>query len=435
MRQAPFAATAMKKKHVTSRRIGLACAFFVLAASFAFRQTYGRAGSFANGSFENDYGSWTASGHQVIQVAHPSHAASDGSKVVVFNANNEPGGVLSQTFATTPGQRYGLTFDVGTVGAIADQRMRVTAEGTGFLLDQTLVFAGPTAGPFYIPQHLTFVAESPSTTLTFEDVSFSYFVIDSLLDNVGITPESAQLPLVTSQPQRTAVVQGGGATFIVGASGTGLTYQWQFAGTTIPGATTSSYTVTAADGSKAGNYRVIVTNTAGSVSSSAATLTVLPPAILLNGSFEYGSAAWTFSNSSVSTSTNMSYGVTDGTQLVHFNFAQQQPTGVLSQSFATTAGEAYVLAFDVGATSVLTQNEQRMQVTVQGATSPLLSQSISVFAAKGGAYQPQTFTFVADSSTTTLVFQDTSPTTINVDLLLDHVRVTVAERAVKRTRD
>src|SRR5207253_6199954 len=105
----------------------------------------------------------------------------------------------------------------------------------------------------------------------------------------------------------------------------------------------------------------------------------------------YGSAAWSFSGA-VATSTNVNYGVTDGTQLVHFNFGQLSPNGVLSQSFETTNGQTYVLAFDVGAFSNTNQNEQRMQVTVQG-SGTLLTQTISVFApGNGGHYLPQSFT-------------------------------------------
>jgi hypothetical protein len=172
-----------------------------------------------------------------------------------------------------------------------------------------------------------------------------------------------------------------------------------------------------------------VSNGSGSVSSSAATLTVLPPATLLNGSFEYGSAAWTFSNSSVSTSTNPAYGTTNGTQLVHFNWGQQQPTGALSQTFATTPGESYRLAFDFGAFSLINREEQRLRVRVTG-TSTLLTQLVAVVApGNGSRYSPWEFTFTANSAATTLSFEDASLVTDNVDIVLDNVRV---ERAGDR---
>src|SRR6185503_13070550 len=171
---------------------------------------------------------------QGIATNDPNHPASQGSKVVVLNLNNLPpqGSVralLSQTVVTIPGQRYGLAFDVGTVNAIVDQRVRVRLEGSGVLLDQVITFAGPTTGAFYIPQHVSFVANSTNTKLTFTDESFTPMVVDSLLDNIQITAESPDLPLVVSQPQRAAAPVGGQATFAVGATAPGpVSYQWQF---------------------------------------------------------------------------------------------------------------------------------------------------------------------------------------------------------------
>jgi hypothetical protein len=91
--------------------------------------------------------------------------------------------------------------------------------------------------------------------LTFADESYTYVVLDSLLDNVRLTTQSSQAPLVTAQPARTFAVQGGSATFSVGASGIGLSYQWQFGGSNITGATGSAYTVTGGARAKVSTYR------------------------------------------------------------------------------------------------------------------------------------------------------------------------------------
>jgi hypothetical protein len=381
----------------------------------------------SNGSFESDYAGWFSSGNQAIATSDPGHPASQGSKVVVFNGNNlTANGVLSQTFPTVQGQRYALTFDLGTIGAVADQRLEVALQGSSLLYDQIHTVSAPSSALYYSTQHVTFVADSLATTLTFTDQSITYFFIDMLLDNVQVTPENAQAPIVTAQPQKTFAVQAGSASFSVTASGAGpLTYQWLFNGGVIPGATNSTYSLSGATAGNAGNYSVVVSNASGSVTSSQASLIILPPSILLNGSFEFGSAAWTFSNFlDVSVSTNTTYGVSDGAQLVHFNFAQRPPAGVLSQTFTTTPGQTYTLAFDLGAFSNGNQAEQRIQVQLQG-NAQLLSQTVSVFApGSGGAYVPQSFSFVADSTSTTLTFTDVSPTTLDVDLLLDNVRVT-----------
>ncbi len=437
----------MINDRISSEQFRLACSLLILTSGLSYGQT---SQSFQNGTFESDYSGWIASGQQRIATNELSHPASDGSSVVVFNPGNAfPDAVLSQAFATSPGRRYGLSFDLGTVGRISDQRIRVTLEGNGTLVDQVVVVTGRDAHPFWTPQHISFVADSTRTKLTFADQSSAYYFIDTLLDNVRIIDESSEAPLVTSPPRHTASKQGGSATISVEASGNGiLSYQWQFDGRDIPGANRSSYTVTAADAAKAGNYRVVVSNAAGSVESSAATLTVLPPALVLNGSFEYGSAAWVFNGpDDVAVSPNTNYGVTDGKQLVHFNFAQRPPGGRLWQSFATTAGQEYVLAFDVGAVSQLNRDQQRMRVTVQG-NQTVLSQEMSVWSPGvgrrarllraisffeprnlplGSRYRRKRFAFVADSGTSTLTFEDVSHTTVNVDLLLDNVEVTLQD--------
>jgi len=82
-------------------------------------------------------------------------------------------------------------------------------------------------------------------------------------------------PTISSQPANIAVNQGDTASFSVTAIGTApIAYQWRRNGTAIGGATAASLSLANVQPSVAGTYSVTVTNTAGSVTSSGATLTV-----------------------------------------------------------------------------------------------------------------------------------------------------------------
>ena len=99
-------------------------------------------------------------------------------------------------------------------------------------------------------------------------------------------------PLVTAQPANVLVLQGTNAAFGVSLSGTApFRYQWRFNGTNLLNATNATYAISSAGTNSAGNYAVVVTNAAGSTTSSNAALTVvLSPKSRTN----YASSAATF---------------------------------------------------------------------------------------------------------------------------------------------
>ena len=83
---------------------------------------------------------------------------------------------------------------------------------------------------------------------------------------------------ISSQPQPLLVTAGSSATFSVTASGTvPLAYQWFKNGTAIAGAVYSTYTIASVGTSDPGSYSVTVSDSAGSVRTSAAALTLPPP--------------------------------------------------------------------------------------------------------------------------------------------------------------
>ena len=65
--------------------------------------------------------------------------------------------------------------------------------------------------------------------------------------------------------------------FSVTATGPFLAYQWQHAGTNLPGATGTSYIIASAQKADGGNYSVVITNSYGSATSAVAVLTVNLP--------------------------------------------------------------------------------------------------------------------------------------------------------------
>jgi hypothetical protein len=92
----------------------------------------------------------------------------------------------------------------------------------------------------------------------------------------GNTPSPLSAPSITTEPSNQIVIVGQTASFSVVAAGTSpLSYQWQKNGLAIVGATSSSYvTPPSATSDNGAQFIVTVTNAAGNVSSSAATLTV-----------------------------------------------------------------------------------------------------------------------------------------------------------------
>ena len=83
-------------------------------------------------------------------------------------------------------------------------------------------------------------------------------------------------PSITVQPVNQSVAVGQAATFAVTAGGTApLTYQWSKNSAAIAGATSASYTTAATVAGDTGSaFTVVVSNTAGSITSAGATLTV-----------------------------------------------------------------------------------------------------------------------------------------------------------------
>ena len=142
---------------------------------------------------------------------------------------------------------------------------------------------------------------TPATTTADSGASFDVVVsntagtVTSTAATLTVTT-AAVAPTISTQPVNQTVTAGQTATFTVVAAGTApLGYQWQKNGINIAGATSTSYTTPATTTADSGStFRVVVSNTAGTVTSSAATLTVSTapaPAIQVSpASINFGNA-------------------------------------------------------------------------------------------------------------------------------------------------
>ena len=90
------------------------------------------------------------------------------------------------------------------------------------------------------------------------------------------------LPIISVQPVSRTVPAGTNTTFSVTASGlAALAYQWRFNQTELPGKNNTTLSLTNVQSANAGGYDVVITNYYGAVTSSVATLTVLPAAAII----------------------------------------------------------------------------------------------------------------------------------------------------------
>ncbi len=167
-----------------------------------------------NGSFESGLDGWTATGHASIESESP-YQPTDGIKTAAFNSTNrEPNGILIQTFATEPGVRYVVDFDVGVLSYNSDeQRLRVEMRNVSnpvSFMNDTLFLQGTGGGStVWMPKHYEFIAQENLTELVFSDLSPHTVDLDLLLDHVLVYNPDYHLWVTTAADENDGVLGAG----------------------------------------------------------------------------------------------------------------------------------------------------------------------------------------------------------------------------------
>ena len=179
--------------------------------------------------------------------------------------------------STSPQQTVTLT-NTGTATVTASQ---ATITGAGFSVVGGMASPSLAAGQSQAYQ-IQFAPTSAGSA------SGSISIVSNATNSpltISLTGTGMPTLSITTQPSNQSVVVGQTATFAVVAAGSGtLSYQWKKGGAAISGATAASYTTPATTNSDNNTqFTVTVTDSNGSVTSNAATLTVtaaaVPPSI------------------------------------------------------------------------------------------------------------------------------------------------------------
>jgi hypothetical protein len=205
-------------------------------------------------------------------------------------------------------------------------------------------------------------------------------------------------PGITTQPASQTVAVGATATFTVVASGSGpLTYQWIQGTTNITNSNSPSFTTPATKLSDSGEtFKVMVSNSAGSITSNPATLTVIsPPGITTqptNQSVAVGATA-TFTVVASGT-TPLTYQWIQGTT----NIANSNsPSFTTAATKASDNGETFKVKVTNAAGSITSNPATLTVISPPGITTQPMNQSVFVGATAS-------FTVVA-SGTAPLTYQ------------------------------
>ena len=207
----------------------------------------------------------------------PATSLADSGAVYSVEVINDLGKVTSSDASLTVTMAPAITTQPAAQTVTAGQTATFTVQATG---SAPLRYQWKKGGT-----NIDGATDSSYTTpaTTSADIgTAAYSVVVS--NGVGtVTSEDASLtvtvaPVITTQPAAQSVLTGQPASFSVEATGTQpLTYQWWRGETMLDGATTSTYRIAATvNGDDGAVFKVVVSNSVGTATSTSATLTVAP---------------------------------------------------------------------------------------------------------------------------------------------------------------
>jgi|GEM_PF-1118680 len=189
----------------------------------------------------------------IVSGAYRSIAIRDASSDLAPTVTTQP---LSKSATTAASVSFSVVIQSGTAPNTYQWRR------SGFLI------AGATSPTYTIDSVAADNAGSYDVLITNHLGS-----ITSAAATLTVSPPSP--PSITTQPVSQSAVTAGTATFSVAATGTEpMKYQWRKDGTAISGATNSSISFSNVQTEQLGSYTVVISNSLGDVTSSAASLTV-----------------------------------------------------------------------------------------------------------------------------------------------------------------
>jgi uncharacterized cupredoxin-like copper-binding protein len=244
----------------TTIQSGGTATFTVVATGTNLRYQWSNAGGEIQGATASSYSTGTAGSYYVV-------------------VTNEAGSVQSQTATLTVTPRV-------VAPQITQQPTSATINAGQSATLEVSASGNPLAFQWFGSNGVT--GDTTSSRYTTSVAGRYYVVVSNTAGSVRsaeVTVTVVSAPVITRQPQSVTINPGQTTTLSVVATGVNLTYQWQLNGAPIGGATGASFVT-----GTLGTYRVVVTNSAGSLTSDAAvvsasaapTITTQPQSVAIN---------------------------------------------------------------------------------------------------------------------------------------------------------